>query len=181
MRLSIRRRTNEERNMRKCRNERKTLRENLRARLEEICPEVRNALRRVVNSGNANVWVADKETGHYYRAQIIQNAKEHLNYYVNFGQFRSWVSLNMWWERQARLVFAIHGIGYGFNGSLICAPFLEFRDKGEDEETRSTLVPVAEEGFIFFYNETKDAVLDRFRPWRRRVLGVALKELTRNL
>ena len=157
------------------------IKENLRARLEEICPEVRNALRRVVNSGNANVWVADKETGHYYRAQIIQNAKEHLNYYVNFGQFRSWVSLNMWWERQARLVFAIHGIGYGFNGSLICAPFLEFRDKGEDEETRSTLAPVAEEGFIFFYNETKDAVLDRFRPWRRRVLGVALKELTRNL
>lgn len=158
------------------------IKENIRVRLEEIRPEISNALQRVVNSGNAIVRVAENETtDHYYRAQIIQNANEHLNYYVNFGQYRSWVSLNMWWERHARLVFAIHGIGYEFSGSLICAPFLEFRDKGEDEETRSTLVPLAEEGFIFFYNETKKAVLDRFRPWRKQVIGVALKELTRNL
>ena len=157
------------------------IKENLRARLEEIRPEISNALRRVVNSGNATVKVSDKTSDHYYRAQIIQNANEHLNYYVNFGHYRSWVSLNMWWERQARLVFAIHGIGYEFTGSLVCAPFLEFRDRGEDEETRSTLVPIAEDGFIFFYNETKKVVLDRFRPWRRQVIGVALQELTRNL
>lgn len=157
------------------------IKENLYTRLEEIRPEIRNALQRVVHSGNATVGIAKEKTDHYYRAQIIQNAKEHLNYYANFSQYRSWVSLNMWWERQARLVFAIHGIGYEFSGSLICAPFLEFRDKGEDEETRSTLAPVAEEGFIFFHNEKKEAMLDRFLPWRKQVIGVALKELTLNL
>ncbi len=157
------------------------IKENLYARLEEIRPEISNALQLLASSGDVAVQVADETSGHYYRAQIIQNADEHLNYHVNFGQYRSWVLLDMWWERQARLVFAIHGIGHEFTGSLICAPFLEFRDRGEDEEIRSTLVPVAREGFIFFYNETKKAVLDRFRPWRKRVLQIALSEVTLNL
>ena len=87
----------------------------------------------------------------------------------------------MSWSRRARLVFAFHGIGKPFNGSLICAPFLEFRDTDEEEQVRSALVPVTEEGFVLFYNEEKDRLLDRFRPWREGVLKVALKELTQNL
>ncbi len=127
--------------------------------------------------------VGDDETGHYYRAQIIYNAKNHLGYFVNFGEFRSWVALNMRWERKARLVFAIHGIGHQFSGSLICAPFLELLDKDEDEgdDMRSTLVPIAEEGFVFFHNETKDKARNRLRPWCESVLQVALNELIRNL
>ena len=87
----------------------------------------------------------------------------------------------MIWERRARLVFTIHGIGRPFSGSLICAPFLEFRDLDDDGQARFTLVPVAEEGFVFFFNETKDRVLDRFQPWCENVLKVALKELTQSL
>ncbi len=160
------------------------IRQDLLDRLHSIAPDISGALRRVSPSlGEA--WVSDgfSGTGHYYRAQIIENAREHLNYYVNFdAELRSWVALNMRWERQSRLVFAIHGIGYQFNGSLICAPFLEFRDRDEeDTETRSALVPVADEGFIFFHDETTDTVLKRFHPWRELVLQVALKELAQNL
>ena len=85
------------------------------------------------------------------------------------------------WSRRSLLVFAIHGIGKPFNGSLICAPFMEFRDTDEEGQVRSALVPVTEEGFVFFYNETKDRLMARFRPWREAVLKVALKELTQNL
>jgi hypothetical protein len=63
----------------------------------------------------------------------------------------------------------------------ICAPFLEFRDTDEEGQVRSAFVPVAEEGFVFFYNETKDRMLARFHPWRENVLKVTLKELTQNL
>jgi hypothetical protein len=79
------------------------------------------------------------------------------------------------------VVFTFHGIGRPFNGSLICSPFLEFRDTDEEGQVLSALVPVAEAGFVFFYNETKDRLLARFRPWREEVLKIALKELAQNL
>ena len=85
------------------------------------------------------------------------------------------------WQRRAKLVFAFHGLGRPFSGSLICAPFLEFRDRDEDDETRTTLVPVADEGFVFFYSDKKEAALERFRTWRESVLKVALKEVMQNL
>lgn len=158
------------------------VKERLRERLDEIAPDVGNALLRMTTSAGARVGIGDDETGHWYRAQIIQNAaKDRLGYFVNFGEFRSWVALNMTWERKARLVFAIHGIGHGFTGSLICAPFLEIQDEDEDGDRRSTLVPVAEEGFVFFYNDTEEAALKRLRPWLENVLKVALNELTKNL
>ena len=157
------------------------LTEDLKERLASISPDVTNALQRVTPSGDSWVMVGEEPTSHYYRAQIVENAKHHLDYFANFADFRSWVALNMQWERRARLVFAIHGVGRQFSGSLICAPFLEFRDKDDDGETRSTLVPVAEDGFIFFYNETSETVLKRFHPWRERVLRVALEELSQNL
>ena len=152
----------------------------LRDRLNLIVPDINNALQRLTHSAAARVRVGAPSTSHYYRAQIIENAKNHLDYFASFAEYRSWVALNMQWERRARLVFAIHGIGYQFTGSLICAPFLEFRDEDEDKETRSTLVPVAEEGLVFFYNETKERVLGRLAPWYERVMQVALKELGQN-
>ncbi len=157
------------------------LRTDLKERLESISPDVTHALQRVTPSGDSWVTVEEEDSSHYYRAQIVENAKHHLGYFANFADFRSWVALNMRWERLARLVFAIHGVGHQFSGSLICAPFLEFRDRDDDGETRSTLVPVAEDGFIFFYSETSETVLKRFHPWRERVLRVALGELSRNL
>lgn len=90
----------------------------------------------------------------------------------------------MRWSRVGRLVFAIHGIGKPFNGSLICAPFLEFKDYDDTEgetQSNSTLVPVAEEGFAFFYNENRNRLFGRFRPWRENVLKVVIKELAQNL
>ena len=87
----------------------------------------------------------------------------------------------MVWQRKAKLVFAFHGIGRPFSGSLVCAPFLEFRDKDDEGHTDTAVVPVAEEAFVFFYNETEKRAPERFRPWRERVLMVALRELSKNL
>lgn len=156
------------------------LQRDLHRRLGLIVSDVNNALQRITYSGAAWVKEGTPDTRHYYRAQIIENANSHLDYFARFAEYRSWVALHMQWERRARLVFTIHGIGYQFTGSLICAPFLEFRDDDEDKETRSTLVPVAEEGFVFFYNETAESVLDRLAPWYERVIQVALKELGQN-
>lgn len=156
------------------------LQADLRDQLSEIAPEIRSILTGVAPS-NVEVICSDTHNEHFYRSQIIENAKSHLNYFANTAEYRAWVALGMNWRRRAKLVFAFHGIGRFFNGSLICAPFLEFRDADDDGQLRATLVPVAKEGFLFFHTDTEDLLLKRFRPWREQVLAVALSELSRNL
>ncbi len=157
------------------------LEDDLKTRLSFIRTGVINALKRVDGGSDAYVSGSNHDTDYYFRAQIIENARQHLNYFVDPSEYRSWIALNMRWTRRAQIVFAIHGIGKPFNGSLICAPFLEFKDTDEEGDVRTALVPIAEEGFVFFYNEEKSRLLDRFRPWREMVLKVALKELTQGL
>ena len=157
------------------------LQDDLGMRLLSIAPDITTALRKVLAGGTAFVSRSIPDTSHYFRAQVIENAKLHLHYFVDTAEYRSWIALNMNWSRRSRLVFAIHGIGKPFNGSLICAPFMEMRDTDEEGQVRSAFVPVAEEGFVFFYNESRDRLIDRFQPWRENVLKVALKELTQHL
>jgi Fic family protein len=151
-------------------------------RLNNISLDIENALKKV--DANANVFVlkSNNETDHWFRAQIFQNAKrENLGYFVDTNEYRSWLSLNMSWKRKAKFVFAFHGIGKPFNGSLICAPFLEFTDVDEENQTRTSLVPVTEEGFVFFYSEDEDKLLKRFNLWREKAVRIMLNELTSNL
>jgi hypothetical protein len=150
-------------------------------RLQPIIPYIRQALLKVNSSSSVFLNQSNVETSHYFRAQIIENAKFNLHYYANPTEYRGWISLNMNWSRHSKLVFAIHGVGKPFNGSLICAPFLEFRDTDEEGQNRTALLPVADEGFVFFYNEDQGKLLSRFSPWREGVLKVAIKELTQNL
>lgn len=159
--------------------------DDLEGRLNSIAQDVLGSLNQVASGATAFVRRSEEKTDHFYRTQIVKIAKEHIDYYANTSEYRSWVSLNMRWSRRGRLVFAIHGAGKPFNGGLICAPFLEFKDyddtDDEDRQSNSTLVPVDEEGFVFFYNEDRDRLLARFRPWRENVLKVVIKELAQNL
>ncbi len=153
----------------------------LEARLNELAPSIIKALQKVHPSAGAFINRSTEDTNYYFRAQIIDNAKQHLHYYADTSEYRSWIVLNMNWSRRAKLVFSFHGIGKPFNGSLICAPFLEFKDTDEEGQDRVALVPVTDEGFVFFYNEETERLLTRFQPWRESVIKVVIKELTRNL
>jgi len=157
------------------------LESNLQDRLEEIKPRIHDPLEQIAGSATVFVNRSDSNNDYYFRHQIIRNANEHLNYFADTSEYRSWISMNIRWSsRQARLVFTIHGLGKPFNGSLICSPFLDFRDR-DDEEVQTTFVPIAEDGFVFFYTERKSELLARFQTWRDNVLKVAVRELTRNL
>ena len=160
----------------------RTLEDDLRDRLESMRPQIVTALQRITPDAHAGVARSDDSTSHWYRSQIIETAREYLNYFVNFGEYREWVSLNMYWQRRAKIVFAFHGIGHQFSGSLVCAPFLEFKDQDdENHEPRASLFPLSDEPFVFFYNETMDRAQARFEEWREKVLLVAISELKENL
>jgi Fic family protein len=149
--------------------------------LETLVPGLHQVLLHISSRGSAFVNRSNSETSHFYRAQIIENAKHHLDYFADTSSYRSWISLNMVWERRARLVFAFHGIGRPFSGSLVCAPFLEFRDSDEDDQVQLTVIPVTEEAFVFFYNETLSRTRERFRAWRDKVVAVAIRQLGESL
>lgn len=149
--------------------------------LETLIPSLQTALLRVSIRGSAFVSRSSTDTSHFYRAQIIENANHHLDYYADTASYRSWLCLNMIWERRARLVFTFHGIGRPFSGSLVCAPFLEFRDSDEDDQVHSTLIPVTDEAFVFFYNESLERTKERFQSWRDKVVAVAIRQLGESL
>lgn len=145
--------------------------------LHALIPDLQEVLLKLDAGASLFVTRASDDTRHYYKGQIVENARNHLHYFADTSSYRSWVTLNMTWDRRARLVFAFHGIGRPFSGSLVCAPFLEFRDAEAGEQTRSSLVPVAEEPFVFYYDEDRGKLLDRFRAWREQVLAIALRQL----
>ena len=149
--------------------------------LQGLSSEVQQALIRASPGGAAFVTYSNNKNSHFYRAQVIENAKHHLKYYADTQSYRSWVALNMVWERKARLVFAFHGIGRPFTGSLVCAPFFEFRDSDDEDQVHFTILPVTDEAFVFFYNEPMEQTLVRFKAWREKVTLVALKELADSL
>jgi len=157
-----------------------TLQDIAEDRLKSIRPVIRNALQHASGKEITFVIRSKVETAHYFRTQIINNAKSHYDYFADMANYRSWVSLNMAWERQAKLVIPFHGIGRPFSGSLICSPFLEFRDT--DGDAVNTIVkPVADEAFVFFYNETMEDVRKRFLPWLEQAIMIAIAELSRNI
>ena len=157
----------------------------LEEQLEVLRLDVLNALQRIAPDAKVSVVRSDEESDYYYRAQIIRNAKEHIGYFADISdtsEYRSWVAMKMHWSnRNGHLVFAVHGIGKPFGGSLICAPFLEFRDRDEDNEARFTFTPITDEGFVFFHNEEREKLLLRFALWRENIFKLALQELARDL
>jgi len=159
----------------------KLLETKIEKRLKEIVVPVSEALQKVGDASPAFVSRSCDDNDYYYRAQIYRNAKYHLNYFADFTKYRSWVAMKMQWGRRCQIVFTVHGMGKPFNGSLVCAPFMEFTDKNEEGESENTFIPLTEEGFVFYYNEEEKRMLSRFGPWRENVLKIALKELTQQL
>ena len=159
----------------------KIIEDDLDSRLNAIIPDIKDALTQIAETAEAYVLRSNSENDYYFRFQIIENAKDNIGYFADMNEYRSWIALKMHWSRRSQLVFTIHGLGKPFNGSLICAPFLEFKDADNEGQIRSSLVPIAEEGFIFFYNEDQAKLLTRFERWRENVLTTAIEELAQNL
>jgi len=145
--------------------------------LDALIPKLNQYL---INAGiDANIYScrSTEKDHHWYYGQIKENARHQYHYFINDKVYRSWVSLRVYWQRRARLVFTFHGASREFTGSMVCAPFLEFLDSAGENESRSTLIPVSEEAFLFFHTDTQYQLQKRFKDWLNDCLLVAIKQL----
>ncbi len=154
----------------------------LRSQLNILVPKIRGVLEKIHPKPTVYISESNENTDHYYRYQIIENAKR-WGYYANMDTYRSWIDLHMYWTRRARFVFNLHGIGKHVNlEALVCSPFLDFRDiVGDGEESMTSLIPVADDGFVFFKSEQSEQLKGRFSAWLDQVLSTFLIELSQNL
>lgn len=151
--------------------------EDLQQYLESLLPDLQKVMLQLSPTGTASVERSNETTAHYHWRQIVEVARQ-LEYYADDSNYRAWISLDLQWTRQARLVFAVHGVGRSSSGALICSPFLQLRDVGEDgTATDSEMILVTDEGFLFFHDNSWAQVGPRFQSWRDKVVAVALNEL----
>ncbi len=158
----------------------KAIQEDIKSRFDQLCPDIENALGKVYQS-SVSIEESKKGTEHFFSSQIVSTANR-LDYYANRATYQSWISLQMYWSHRARLVFSIHGIGKRpSHEALICSPFHDIIDYGEENQTSSSLIPIADDGFVFFKSEKQEKLNARFGEWCEEVLSVFLMELAQNL
>lgn len=145
--------------------------------LDALIPNLRQYLAKAGIDANIYSCRSTEKDSHWYYGQIKENARNNYHYFINDKVYRSWVSLRVYWQRRARLVFAFHAASREFTGTMICAPFIEFLDPAGENETRATLIPISDEAFLFFHNEIPDQLKKRFKDWLNPCLLIAIKQL----
>jgi hypothetical protein len=145
--------------------------------LDALIPNLKQYLTKAGIDANIYSCRSTEKDHHWYYGQIKDNARNHYNYFINDKVYRSWVSLRVYWQRKARLVFAFHAVSKEFTGSMVCAPFIEFLDPAGENETRPTLIPISDEAFLFFHTDTSEQLKARFKDWLNKCLLVAIKQL----
>lgn len=152
-----------------------------RQKLEELGRQIQPVLASIEEASTCAVDQSDPATDHFFRSQIQELSRRHLNYFADTGPYRSWVRLQLAWNRRAQLVVAFHSTGARFVGVLVAAPFLEFIDEEGGVPIRSSLVNLAKEPFEFYENEEAGQVMTRFEEWLDGVLAAMLAEFQQNL
>ncbi len=129
----------------------------------------------------SNLAQSTQERAHYFHAQIVKHAREHYSYYANMNEDARWVALTLTWTRKAKIVFPFHALGRPFSGSMVCAPFIEFRETSDSQDAQVNSTPIAKEAFVFHHSDKTEALATRFQPWLQLALNAAIAELARNL
>jgi hypothetical protein len=101
--------------------------------------------------------------------QIDQYAKE-LGYFANLQDYCAWCRLVVSAGARVEILFAFHGIGREFNGTLVCSAMAYRKLKTEQTDETADLRPLSWEPFYFAYGEPLSQINDRFSRWIDRAL-----------
>ncbi|MBS1829552.1 MAG: Fic family protein [Acidobacteria bacterium] len=122
---------------------------------------------------------SDSKTGHWYKFEVIQTAKE-SGKFANFAENHYFVKGTVKVEAE-RLTFVVsfHHIGRDLTGIMEATAFSKIESYGdpEDQESMSERFALCSvEPFVFTHQTTLESVSTTFERWLDAALAVAIKE-----
>lgn len=148
--------------------------------LEDVAVEINAELKSFETRYFATASRSTEGDSHYYRRQIELVAR-HFEYFADTRSYGAWTRLKIREDRQTDLIFSFHSLGVEFSGILAVSAFLQFKDDEEERIDVEAPETICAEIFQFYYNETEDAVAERFQGWLNRSILVGLDQWRRQL
>lgn len=150
-------------------------------RLQPIASDLNRELGQFNTAYRVFVEQSVPNTDHFFRKQIVETARK-LDYYADTRAYRAWTRMKIQEDRQVELVISFHALGVEFLGIMAVSAFMEYRDRGEEDEIDiEGPYILCKDVFQFSYNESEDSVSDRFEPWLNEVMITGLDQWRRQL
>jgi len=149
----------------------------------EIVTDINDELHQIDRNYHAGIARSDDNNNFWFKNQIVGIARD-LGYFADFRAYRSWIRMKIREdkERVTEIVFSFHGLGFDFVGLMAVSAFIEFRDRGEDNETTvDGPHKICEEVFQFSYLESLDDLTPRFKNWFNDSVLIGLELWRRQL
>jgi Fic family protein len=105
---------------------------------------------------------SNTENSHWYKWQIVEMGKRD-DYYVNTSALAEWAALKIKEKRSAGIIVSIHGMGYEYQGVVGVQAFIEYREPGEDGDSKR--VDKLADVFSFAPYEPDKSIFERYRKW----------------
>jgi hypothetical protein len=118
-------------------------------------------------------------SGHTFRAQLLEIGRRN-DYWVELGEHRDWVRLQLRDGGVTDIVVAVHLIGNPSPGAGVAVVFLEHRDLAEPADSPAPLTVVAEP-LLLSADENEQAQRERFHTWLEAARNAALAQWTKFL
>lgn len=126
--------------------------------------------------------ISNEQNDFWFRYQIINIAKNTLNYFADTRTYRKWVRLKISEDRRSEIVFSIHSVGTQFVGLLAVSAFIFFKDATEDlGDLSSDMHSLCSDLFQFSYNEDYKTIEKRFGAWVDKAIIAGIEEWRRQL
>ena len=157
----------------------KTERDLMRTRMRQLADLVDTAFHKTaddvqdkVEGCQASVERTAPATAHYFRAQIVQLAKQR-GYWADLREPWEWVRLQLRDGGITDLVVALHFIGNPSPGASVAAAFMEHRATREDER-RAEVIPLDTEPLVLYPAEEAAPQSARFESWLEEITRTSL-------
>jgi Fic family protein len=117
------------------------------------------------------------ERSQWHRAETVEIAQRHLDYFANNRDYRAWARLELAAEREAAafVLLSLTGVGREFRGVVGASLAFFRREQAEEGQQRIVdLTAASDELFQISYKDDEESVLRRFDSWLERGLTCAL-------
>lgn len=138
------------------------------AQFDKTASDVRNK----VDGCRASVDRSSTNTGHYFRAQIVELAKQR-GYWADLREPWEWIRLKLRDGGITDLVLVIHFIGNPSPGACVATAFMGHRTTPEDEFL-AEVIPLDTETLVLYPAEDTAVQRKRFESWLEGITKTAL-------